>query len=127
MHKADFSVASSDAVIDALFQQLEQIRLGHNISQAALAKEAGVSRSTITRMASGENISVDSLVRVMQALGLADNLAALLPAPSVRPVERLRRNGAERRRASSRRKPMGRKSPGRWSWGDEVEDSGEDP
>lgn len=114
-HKVDFSIASSDTVILALFQQIEQIRLSHNISQAALAKEAGVSRSTITRLASGENISMDSFVRVMQALGLADNLAALLPNPDVRPVERVRQDGAERRRASTKRR-----SAGSWTWGDDA-------
>jgi putative transcriptional regulator len=115
MHNIDFSIASSDAIINALFQQIEQIRLSRNISQAALAKEAGVSRSTITRLASGENISVDSFVRVMQALGLADHLAALLPNPNVRPVERIRLEGTERRRASSKRK-----AAGNWTWGDEA-------
>ncbi len=118
MHKPDFSIASSDAVIAALFERLEQIRLSRNISQAALAKEAGVSRSTITRLASGENISVDSFVRVMQALGLADQLAALLPNPEVRPVERIRLEGNERRRASSKRKAV---EP--WTWGDEEDDT----
>ncbi len=116
----DFAIASSDAVINALFQQIEQIRLSRNISQAALAKEAGVSRSTITRLASGENISVDSFVRVMQALGLADHLAALLPNPNVRPVERIRLEGAERRRASPKRK-----AAGNWTWGDEAKGEGD--
>ena len=119
-HKINFSIASSDAVINALFQQIEEIRLSHNISQAALAKEAGVSRSTITRLASGENISVDSFVRVMQALGLADHLAALLPNPRVRPVERIRLDGAERRRASSKRK-----AAGNWTWGNEANGEGD--
>jgi putative transcriptional regulator len=119
-HKIDFAIASSDAVINALFQQIEQIRLSRNISQAALAKEAGVSRSTITRLASGENISVDSFVRVMQALGLADHLAALLPNQHIRPVERIRLEGAERRRASPKRK-----AAGDWTWGNEAKGEGD--
>jgi putative transcriptional regulator len=118
--KRDFAIASSDTVINALFQQIEQIRLSRNISQAALAKEAGVSRSTITRLASGENISVDSFVRVMQALGLADHLAALLPNQNIRPVERIRLEGAERRRASPKRK-----AAGDWTWGDEANGEGD--
>ena len=97
----------------ALFDRLEEIRLSQNISQAALAREAGVSRSTITRLARGENISFDSFVRIMQALGLADNLAALLPNPAIRPVERIRLGGTERLRASSKRKP-----DSDWTWGD---------
>lgn len=114
-HSIDFAIAPSDAVITALFERIEKIRLSRNISQAALAKEAGVSRSTMTRLARGQSISVDSFVRIMQALGLADHLAALLPNPGVRPVERIRLDGNERRRASSKRK-----DPGDWTWGDEA-------
>ena len=114
-HNIDFNVASSDVVITALFKRIEEIRLSLNVSQAALAKEAGVSRSTITRLAHGKSISVDSFVRVLQALGLGDQLAALLPNPDVRPVERIRLDGAERRRASSKRK-----ATGNWKWGDEA-------
>ncbi len=113
MHKVDFSVASSEAVMQALFARLEEIRLSRNISQAALAKEAGVSRSTMTRLAQGRGISVDSFVRIVQALGLADHLAALLPNPEVRPVDRIRLDGAERQRAS----PDG-KTVTDWVWKD---------
>ena len=116
-HNIDFTVASSDVVIEALFERLEEIRLSRNISQAALAEEAGVSRSTMTRLAQGQGISVDSFVRIMQALGLADHLAALLPNPTVRPVERIRLDGGERRRASSKRKVAGD-----WTWADEAND-----
>ena len=116
-HTIDFTVASSDVVIKALFERIEEIRLSRNISQAALAKEAGVSRSTMTRLARGRGISVDSFVRIMQALGLADHLAALLPNPTVRPVERIRLDGGERRRASSKRRVAGD-----WTWGDEAND-----
>jgi transcriptional regulator with XRE-family HTH domain len=111
--KLDFLVSSSETIIKALFDRLEEIRLSRNISQADLAREAGVSRSTITRLARGENISMDSFVRIMQALDLTDNLAALLPNPTVRPVERVRLAGNERLRASSKRKPADE-----WTWGD---------
>lgn len=111
--KNDFSIHSSEAIMEALFDRLEEIRLSRNISQANLAAEAGVSRSTITRLARGENISVDSFVRIMQALDLTDNLAALLPNPTIRPVERVRMAGSERVRASSKRK-----TTGEWSWGE---------
>jgi len=110
-HNIDFSIASSDAIINALFERVEKIRLSLNISQAALAKQAGVSRSTVTRLARGQNISVDSFVRILQALDLTDHLAALLPNPDVRPVERIRLGGTDRRRASSKRKPIGN-----WIW-----------
>ena len=44
----DFKTSSSPAIAAALCKRLEEIRLSQNISQAELAKQAGVSRSTMT-------------------------------------------------------------------------------
>lgn len=114
----DFSSSSSTAIASALCKRLDQIRLSKNISQAALAKQAGVSRSTMTRIADGKSISLDSFVRVIKALGLADHLAALLPNPWVRPVELASHEGRHRQRASGKRK-----SAEPWSWADEGDET----
>jgi transcriptional regulator with XRE-family HTH domain len=112
--QTDFSIASPEVVAAALGERLEQIRLARNISQADLAEEAGVSRSTVARLARpGQGISLDSFIRIMQALDLAHHLQALLPDPSVRPLDRVKLH-AERRRASGRRQ---RTEP--WAWGDQ--------
>ncbi len=113
----NFSTESSTAIAAVLCTRLEEIRLSRNISQAELAKQAGVSRSTMTRIADGRSVSLDSFIRVVKALGLADHLAALLPDPDVRPVELAARDGVQRQRASGKRKP-----PASWSWGDEGDE-----
>ncbi|MCU7797202.1 MAG: helix-turn-helix transcriptional regulator [Candidatus Thiodiazotropha sp. (ex Myrtea spinifera)] len=113
-HNIDFTTSSSTAIAEALCRRLEAIRLSQNIPQAALAKQAGVSRSTMTRIADGKSISLDSFIRVAKALGLADHLAALLPDPAIRPVELVAHEGKHRRRASGKRKQT---LP--WSWDDE--------
>ena len=110
-HKVDFTTASSQGLIEALCKRLDEIRLSRNISQADLADEAGVSRSTLTRLAHGQSISLDSFIRIMQALRLTDHLAALLPDPAVRPVDRVRLDGGERQRASGKRSAT---APGAW-------------
>jgi transcriptional regulator with XRE-family HTH domain len=112
------SIAYESAPLESieadLGKRLEQIRLSRNIPQAQLAEEAGVSRRTITRLENGQGVSLDTLIRVLRALGLADRLAALLPDPSVRPIERVRLKGRERQRARPKR---GRTSDD-WTWGD---------
>lgn len=110
----DLSSASSDAIAAALCARLNEIRLSRNISQEDLAADAGVSRSTLSRLADGKPISLDTFVRVMQALHLTDHLAALLPDPAIRPVDRVRLDGAERQRARGKRT-----APSDWRWGDE--------
>jgi transcriptional regulator with XRE-family HTH domain len=110
----DFSTSSSAAIASSLCKRLEEIRLSKNISQAQLARQAGVSRSTMTRIADGKSISLDSFVRVIKALGLTDHLSALLPDHTVRPVELVSHEGRHRQRASGKRK-----QPEPWSWADE--------
>lgn len=118
-HKINFQNASSEQIIEALGQRLNDIRLSQNISQANLAADAGVSRSTLTRLADGKPISLDSFIRVMQALKLTDQLVALLPDPSVRPVDRVRLDGSERKRASNTSSKDNKSQTEPWTWGDE--------
>jgi len=106
-------MTTSESIIETLCQRLDEIRVSRNISQADLAMQAGVSRSTITRIADGKPISLDSFVRVMQALKLTEHLVALLPDPGIRPVDRVRRSGSERKRASKKRYERSD-----WTWGD---------
>ncbi|NNJ98412.1 MAG: helix-turn-helix transcriptional regulator [Gammaproteobacteria bacterium] len=115
-HYTDFVTSSSEVIAAELCKRLEEIRLSKNISQAEVAKQAGVSRSTMTRIANGQSISLDSFIRVIKALGLADHLVSLLPDPAVRPVEIVRQEGQHRRRASGKRRTT---EP--WSWGDEED------
>lgn len=117
-HNLDFLTSSSANIAAVLCKRLEAIRLSKNISQAELARQAGVSRSTMTRIADGRTISLDSFIRVLKALGLTDHLAALLPEPDVRPVELVRHRAQHRRRASSKRKSI---EP--WSWDDQGDDA----
>lgn len=117
IHNLDLSTSSSDAITAALCARLNEIRLSRNISQEDLAADAGVSRSTLSRLADGKPISLDTFVRVMQALHLTDHLAALLPDPAIRPVDRVRLDGAERQRARGKRT-----APSAWRWGDEGDE-----
>mgnify|MGYP001172900966 CR=1 FL=1 len=113
----DFAVASSSQMEAALCGRLEGIRLSRNMTQAQLAAEAGVSTRTISRMEHGEGVSLDTFIRVLMALDVQQNLIALLPDPSVRPMERIALGGRERQRARPSRKSDN--PTGFWTWGNE--------
>ena len=121
-YKIDFTVATSDQIEAALCKRLESIRLARNITQMQLAGEAGVSPRTIGRLEKGQGVSVDTFIRVLAALGIQQNLEALLPDPAVRPVERIDIAGGERKRA--RPGPSNHKRVA-WSWGDGKDDDDE--
>lgn len=100
--------------VSDLGQRVSQIRLSRDITQADLAKEAGVSEKSVKRLEAGDNVSLDTFLRVLKALRLANALINALPDPDVRPIERVKLRGRERQRASGlRRKPVKKK----WEWG----------
>ncbi|HEX5787814.1 MAG TPA: helix-turn-helix transcriptional regulator [Woeseiaceae bacterium] len=111
----DYNQVPVQVIEQDLGRRLEALRLARNINQSQLAAEAGVSRRTITRLENGAGVSVDTLIRVLKALGLADRLVALLPDPAVRPIDRVRLGGRERRRARPR--PADPAAP--WQWADD--------
>jgi len=118
-YKIDFSIATSDQIEAALCKRLNNIRLTRNITQAKLADEAGVSLRTIGRLEKGLGVSFDTFIRVLIALRIQHNLEALLPDPTVRPIERVNIGGTERKRA---RPGQASDESAPWSWGDELVD-----
>jgi putative transcriptional regulator len=118
-YNIDFSIASSDQIEGALCKRLESVRLSRNMTQAQLAEEAGVSPRTIGRLEKGQGISLDTFIRVLRALGIQHSLEALLPDPTVRPMERAGMIARERKRA--RPTPLSDDQQV-WSWGDDEDD-----
>jgi len=122
MHPAvDFSIANSETIAAALGGQIKNIRLSRNITQAQLAVEAGVTTLTIVRLEKGLGTTLDTFIRVLIALGIQQNLAGLLPDPTIRPIERITGEGVERQRA---RPDTSDEALAGWSWGDDEDDVG---
>jgi|SRR6266851_1291156 transcriptional regulator with XRE-family HTH domain len=109
---------TDEAILRELGGRLAAARLARNLTQAALAEEAGVSKRTVERLESGEVAArLSGLVRVCRALGLVDRLDALVPPAAPSPVEQLRLAGRQRKRAAGRRQ-QGTRAPRKWTWGD---------
>jgi transcriptional regulator with XRE-family HTH domain len=113
---------SDEEALADLGSRLARVRLDRNLTQATLAAEAGVSTSTVKRLEAGGSTQLTNLMRVLRALGLLANLAALVPVPAVRPLEVLERHGGRRQRASPAPEPNASESEAAaapWTWGDE--------
>lgn len=115
---------TDSAVLAEIGDRLSRLRLQRNLTQAQLAREAGVSKRTLIRLESGESSQVTNLIRVLRALGLLGNLDAFIPRPLPSPIEQLRSRAKERRRASPRAKKSAPSS--KWTWGDESSEAGGD-
>ncbi len=110
-------VQSDEAILAELGNRIAQYRLNGNLTQSALATEAGVSKRTLHRVEHGESTHLSNLIRILRALDLLDNLEALLPEPAVSPLQQVKMQGKRRQRASSPPKQPDPKKP--WSWGDD--------
>jgi transcriptional regulator with XRE-family HTH domain len=108
---------TDDSLLQALGERLGRLRIEQNLTQAALAAKAGVSKRTIERLESGEAAAqLSGFLRVCRALGLLDRLELLLPEPGPGPMEQLRRQGQPRQRVRAR--PAAATAAKRWSWGE---------
>lgn len=105
-----------EANLRYLGARLAKIRLCRNLTQARLAQEAGASLPAIKPLEAGRKSSLDTLLRVLNALDLSDRILNILPNPDVRPIERVQNDGHERRRA---RTPAESTKASDWAWGEE--------
>lgn len=108
---------SDAAILVELGRRLGRRRVDRNLTQAVLAKEAGVAKRTVERVEAGESTQVSSLIRILRVLGLLDSLDAAIPEAGPRPMDLLKLRGKERKRASA--KAVRDEDGSRWSWGDE--------
>jgi transcriptional regulator with XRE-family HTH domain len=118
---AQVPAVTDSAILAELGERLARQRVRRNLTQAALAREAGISKRTLVRLESGESTQLTNLLRVLRALGLLGHLDALLPPPTPSPLEQLRAAARtkERRRASPRGGQNKRQGDTKaWTWGD---------
>jgi transcriptional regulator with XRE-family HTH domain len=109
------SQLTDEGVLRELGERLERVRLEQNLTQAALAEQAGVSKRTLERLESGEVATqLSGFLRVCRTLGLLDRFDTLVPEPLPSPIAQLKLQGKTRRRASGKKGAAG--APGKWTW-----------
>jgi predicted transcriptional regulator len=109
-------ILTDDAILGELGGRLAHCRLELQLSQGALAEQAGVSKRTVERVEAGATTQMSSMIRVMRVLGLLGRLEALVPEAGPRPMELLKLKGKARKRVRTKKKPAEEKP---WTWGDE--------
>lgn len=83
-------VQSPEEIAEALGKRLRARRLLSNVSQAAVADKAGISRRALVQLESGQGSTVHTLISVLKALGLEQHLTTLVPVPTVSPMAMLK-------------------------------------
>ncbi len=108
---------TDEAVLKELGSRLAGARIERNLTQAALAEQAGVSKRTVERLESGEVAThLSGFLRVCRALGLLERFETLLPEPVPGPMAQLKQAGRKRQRATSKKTAPGKSK--KWTWGE---------
>jgi transcriptional regulator with XRE-family HTH domain len=100
----DFSFASVDEIALELAGRLKAARLSQGLQQSELALRAGVSAGTVKALEKNGQSTVTSLIRVVQALGLTQDLQQAF-VPEVRSIAQMEQaQRAQRQRAPRKSK-----------------------
>lgn len=111
------ALLTDESILKEVGGRLTNARLECNLTQAALAEQAGMSKRTVERLESGEVATQFSgFLRVCRALGLLERFDALIPEVVTSPMEQLKHQGRKRQRATARKAEAG--TPKKWTWGE---------
>ena len=112
-------ITRNDVVLKEIGRRIAEKRIRQNRSQEAFARDAGISRSGLQRLESGDaGVRVVTLASALRALGLAQSLDAIIPDDAMTPIEIAKVVNAvsgQTRKRASRKTVGGRK---KMMWGD---------
>ena len=105
--------AMSDQALAAFIGQfIRSKRMEQNITQAQLAKDAGMSRSTLVLLEKGETASLSSLLQVLRMLNQLHVLAAFEITPVISPLLMAKEEMKKRQRV--RKNPSSQQPKSDW-------------
>ncbi len=100
----DFTFASHQEICLDLGNRLRALRLNLGLTQTEIAARAGVSKGTVSNIEKNGQGTLESLVRVVQALGAVKELQPLFQ-PKPTSIDQLARSSQTRKRVYAKRKP----------------------
>ena len=100
----NLSQLTDDEILTKFGLRLRRYRLQENISQADLARQAGISLRTLGNIETGRDVQMGTIIRVLRALGRLDALELFLPPAGISPMELIQAGGRERQRAGRSRR-----------------------
>lgn len=89
---------TNSAILRTLGERLKEYRLRRNLQQTELAHLAEVNISTVARLEKGQNVMIDSYIRIMRILDMLDNLDEFIPEPPRSPILLKKLMGKKRKR-----------------------------
>jgi transcriptional regulator with XRE-family HTH domain len=105
---------TDDAIVAEIGARIARRRLNLQLTQAAVAEQAGVAKRTLERLEAGHSMQLSNLIRILRVLDGLPDLDRMIPEAGPSPMELLKRKGKPRQRASGSRHPSQPTTP--WTW-----------
>ena len=93
---------TDSAILQALGQSLQRMRLNQDVSQKELAQRTGLSRRTVSEVENGRPASLKTFVQLLRALERLDVLDGFETSTELSPLQVARLLSQQRHRASRR-------------------------
>jgi transcriptional regulator with XRE-family HTH domain len=106
---------TDQAILAETGARLAHRRLELQLTQAELAGQAGVAKRTLERIEAGASVQTASLIRILRALDLLEDLDRAIAEAKPTPMQLLEHHGKPRKRASKRRRRQAAAGEP-WTW-----------
>lgn len=94
---------SDQSIEKEIGQRIKALRLRKNISQQALAASACTHRNVIGSLENGKGSTLSTLIAVLRELDALGELESFIPGIEISPIEMLKSQGKQRKRATGRK------------------------
>jgi len=100
----DWYSLTNHKIEELLGKRLKQQRLQYNLTQNELSAKTGISRVSISKIERGSGANLSSILEIMRALHILDNIENLVPEQEISPIEMIKlKNKSKKQRASSKK------------------------
>lgn len=101
---AIFMLMTPAEIQQELGRRVQALRLAENITQDEFGARVGLSRSTIRKLETKGQVTLEAFVRVLSALGRTEDLAGILLPQTPSTIAELEKQSETRKRAGSKGK-----------------------
>ncbi|MGY8814998.1 MAG: helix-turn-helix domain-containing protein [Gammaproteobacteria bacterium] len=97
------TLLTDDTILAEIGERISARRIELNMTQATVAKKAGMAKRTLERIEGGASAQMLSVIRIFRVLDLMDNLERMILEQGPKPMDILKQKRKIRVRASSKK------------------------
>jgi transcriptional regulator with XRE-family HTH domain len=108
--------SSTQEVLKEIGRRIKKTRIAMSVTQEEMAERTGLSKRTISNLETGKDVSLSTLIDILRAENLLQNMDLITPDEGIRPSQ-IVALGKMRERVRKGKQPGTGQTE--WKWGDE--------